>query len=292
MQGKLVPGSSLIFGCGYVGRQVARRLADLDAGPVYGVTRSTDKAQQLAATGVQAIVADWTDRRSLSKLPRCDRVLVAVSYDPASRLSRYESQVGGLGNLLDVLPAETDLVYLSTTGVYHQSDGGWVDETSPARPQSAGGLAHLQAEQLLHRRRPAAAWGVLRLAGLYGPGRIPRLGDIVAGRPLGAADGYLNLIHRDDAAEAVLAAWQRPGDRLRMYLVADDQPLPRRRFYQQIARLTGGEEPQFSDQGPPRSPRSASNKRVWNRRMRHHLLPRMQYPNCIQGLTAILKSLR
>lgn len=288
---KLSPRDTLIVGCGYIGQRVAQRmLTEYPDEAVYAVTRSPLRAEALAQQGFRPLVADWTDRRTLGSLPRCRRVLVAVSYDPSRGLSREASQVGGLSNLLDALPSEADLCYLSTTGVYHQSDGRWVDECSPARPVGSGGQAHLRAEALLQRRRAVGRWVILRLAGIYGPGRIPRAADVIAGRPLSGPDaGYLNLIHREDAAAAVVAAWQRQTDRHRLYLVADDQPVIRRAFYEQIAHLTGSSPPVFAPTAQPAlSARSGGNKRIWNRRMRRDLLPRMVYPSYLQGLPDLL----
>lgn len=291
MARKASADSTLIAGCGYVGQRVAQRLlAEHPEQTVYTLTRSSARAKVLAAQGFSPLIADWTDRRTLASLPRCKRVLVAVSYDPRSGISRQAAQVGGLSNLLDVLPGDVDLCYLSTTGVYHQSDGSWVDETSPARPLGAGGQAHLRAESLLHRRRPNSPWVILRLAGIYGPGRIPRVADVIAGRPVdGPHEGYLNLIHREDAVQAILTAWllaQRPR---RLYLVSDDQPMIRRAFYEQISKLTQSPPLVFSaTANPTLSNRSGSNKRIWNRRVRRDLLPVLQYPNYVQGLTDLL----
>lgn len=291
MAEKIVTSGTLIVGCGYIGSRVAAVLKALpDSGPIFTMTRSKQKADVLAGQGYQPVIADWTDRRSLNSLPHCKRVLVAVSYDSKSGVSREDSQVGGLSNLLDFLSACADICYLSTTGVFHQSDGSWVDESSPARPIGEGGKAHLRAEQLLHRRRPTAPWTILRLAGIYGPGRIPRVADVRAGRPIeGPHSGYLNLIHRDDTAAAILANWTHPPGRRRLYLVADDCPVIRSRFYQQIAISSGVAWPSFAPSDKPSlSARSASNKRIWNRRLKHDLLPKLNFPTYVQGLTDLL----
>ena len=136
-------------------------------------------------------------------------------------------------------------------------------------------------------------WTILRLAGIYGPGRIPRVNDVIASRPIdGPHGGYLNLIHVDDAVSAVLAAWDC-ANRSNLYAVADDQPVIRRMFYEQIAKLTGAPSPIFatkSDRYTPAailSSRSLSNKRIWNRRFRRDLLPRLAYRDYIDGLNAL-----
>lgn len=299
--------ATLIVGCGYLGKTVACGIIRDNPGAlVYATTRSADKADQFKAAHVEPIIADWTDRRTLARLPQCRQVLVAVSYDARSGRSREESQVGGLANLLDFLPSDADICYISTTGVFHQTDGSWVDENSPARPRAEGGLAHLRAEALLHRRRPQGMWSVLRLAGIYGPGRVPRASDVIAGRPIeGPHGGFLNLIHVEDGAQAVIASWQlgqrQPALRSRLYLVADDKPVIRRAFYEQIAKMAKVAPPTFTtEQASPsasRSPqsrsaaflssRSGSNKRIWNRRFRRDLMPRLSYPDYVAGLAAI-----
>ncbi len=199
----------LVVGCGYLGIRVARQSIQMGAN-VFATTRNQDKARDFAKSGLQPLLLDWTDKRSLKSIPPVSRILVAVSYDASSSLGRYESQVGGLRNLLAATSADAKLCYISTTGVYHQTDGSWVDENSAAKPTRQGGRAHLDAEALLHRHRPDSPWTTLRLSGIYGPGRVPRAADVIAQRPIrSAANGYLNLIHVDDAVTAVLSSWQR-----------------------------------------------------------------------------------
>ncbi|MGI9470228.1 MAG: SDR family oxidoreductase [Rubripirellula sp.] len=281
---------TLIFGCGYLGRRVAKQA--LNAGHrVWATTRNIEKKGPLTQLGIEPILADWTDRRTLCRLPDVDQILVAVSYDRHSNQSRLESQVGGLRNLLEFTPPQTKVCYISTTGVYHQTGGVWVDETSPTRPSREGGKVHLMAEELLHRTRPKSDWTVLRLAGIYGPGRVPRAADVIAGRPISSPkDGFLNLIHVDDAAEAVLATWR--GAARRMYVIADDRPSQRSEFYREIARQCRAADPQFvaPDVDAPARMRSESNKRVWNRRMKRELVPRLRYPTYREGLTRILRA--
>jgi nucleoside-diphosphate-sugar epimerase len=190
------------------------------------------------------------------------------------------------------MPPETDICYISTTGVYHQTGGVWVDETSPTRPDREGGKSHLWAEGLLHRIRPESPGTILRLAGIYGPGRVPRVADVIAGRPIRAApDGNLNLIHVDDAAAAVEASW---GTKERLYVIADGCPVVRSEFYREIARQCSTGPPTFEPAPPdaPVSMRSDSNKRVWNRRMKRDLLPRLRFPSYREGLSHVLANWR
>ncbi|MCO8124991.1 SDR family oxidoreductase [Stieleria sp. TO1_6] len=296
----------LVVGAGYLGQKVAH-LARTQGATVYATTRHQNRCLAMAKSGFHPIRFDWTDRRSINNLPlrqlsAAARVLVAVSYDRESRLGRYESQVGGLRNLLSFLPADARICYISTTGVYHQTDGRWVDETSPTHPDRLGGKVHLQAEQLLHAMRPQTPWRILRLAGIYGPGRVPRAADVIAGREIASPEsGFLNLIHVHDAARATLAAWrqmdpavvgqpQPVGTQSRLYLVSDDAPVVRGDFYREIARQCGVSPPSFVDP-PADAPvrmRSNSNKRIWNRKLRRELLPSLRYPDYRHGLADVL----
>ena len=283
-----VSDETLIFGCGYLGRRIAR-LASLSGDRVWATTRQSDKQQELANEGIQPVVADWTDRRTLKQLPAIKHIVICVSYDRRSAHNRYESQVGGLRNLLDVISPETKVCYISTTGVYHQQGGWWVDEASPTQPIRDGGRAHLMAESLFNKMRPKSPWTIFRLSGIYGPGRIPRAADVIAGRPIASPEhGFLNLIHVDDAAKAVYSALRK--DTQRLYVVSDDQPVVRGRFYEEIALQTGSKQPKFvtPETGSSVMIRSESNKRVWNRRMKRDLVPTLQFPTYRQGLTDIL----
>ena len=301
----------LVVGAGYLGQKVSQLSAALGA-QVYATTRHKSRFESLSGQGFRPVRFDWTDRATFENLPldalsagaksAGARVLVAVSYDPHGRLSRYDSQVGGLRNLLSILPTDVRLCYISTTGVYHQKDGSWVDETSPTHPDRLGGQVHLQAESLLHACRPNSPWAVLRLAGIYGPGRVPRIADVIAGRAIAsAAEGFLNLIHVQDAARAVLAVWNRmaapsrqqaTGMQSRLYAVGDDAPVVRSEFYREIARQCGVPLPSFIAPGADASPRmrSESNKRVWNRKLRRELLPALDFPDYRNGLADILRT--
>ncbi|TWU47479.1 NAD dependent epimerase/dehydratase family protein [Rubripirellula tenax] len=288
---------TLIVGHGYLGKRVGRQ-AVAAGHTVYATSRDPSTVGPAWGGEVTPIRLDWTDRRMCARLPEVDRVLVAVSYDRTSRISRYDSQVGGLTNLLSVLPPNVDVCYISTTGVYHQTDGVWVDERSPTRPSREGGRVHLQAESMLHRMRPQSPWSILRLSGIYGPGRVPRAGDVAAGRPISIpgfsshGGGHLNLIHVDDAATAVMAVWGRSDGSLRrrMYVVSDDKPTPRVDFYRRIAREIDAPDPVFID--PPADAstrmRSDGDKRVWNRRMKSELVNRLKYPTFREGLAQVM----
>jgi nucleoside-diphosphate-sugar epimerase len=181
------------------------------------------------------------------------------------------------------------IVYVSSTSVYAQTDGGWVDEMSECSPVLENGRVCLEAEQSLARSRCGARAIVLRLAGLYGPGRIPRSAALTAAEPIAALEhGFLNLIHVDDAAGIVVAAARIKPPRL--YTVSDGNPPQRGDYYAELARLLGAPKPRFIAP-PAESPaalRAESNKRVSNRRLLSDLGIQLRFPSYREGLAAIV----
>jgi nucleoside-diphosphate-sugar epimerase len=252
------PAPRLVVGCGYLGRRAAARwLARGER--VVGTTRSPARTAELAAAGIEPTVIDvtapssgWASLLARTGLPRT--VLWSVGFDRATGRSSREVHVDGLGKLLDALAAHEGtpparVIFSSSTGVWGDEAGSVVSEASPPRPSREAGRVLVEAEALLasHRAGPGTA---LRFAGLYGPGRLPRLADLRAGRPLTAdPESWLNLIHVDDAAAIVEgvadAAEPRP-----LYLVADGRPIRRSDWYTRLADLTGSPTPTWAADVP------------------------------------------
>ncbi|NLY02970.1 MAG: SDR family oxidoreductase [Rhodopirellula sp.] len=283
----------LIFGCGYLGMRAARRWL-AEPGEVFAVTRSSRRAAELESEGIVPILADVTRPDSLVGFPSADTVLYSIGYDPRGEASREEVYVGGLQAALAALPPEIGrLLYVSSTGVYGDSDGRPVDEDSPCRPNRESGRAILAAEQFLRQHPFSRRAIVLRLAGMYGPQRIPRIADLRAGRPLNVPEGaHLNLIHVDDAVAAILAAESR-ADPPAVYNICDGQPCSRRVFYRCLAGLLGQPEPQFVElsREEAASQRAGADKQVLNARMVADLGISLGYPSFREGLAAIVASI-
>ena len=293
---------SLIFGCGYLGRRVASML--VAAGDeVLAVTRSPDKATQLAAIGCRPVVADVNNPPSLAALPEADRVLFAVGYDREEGRSIGEVYEGGVRAVLAALsPSVERFVYVSSTGVYGQTGDVWVDEDSPCRPTRAGGVACLAAEQAIAQYPLGRRAVILRMAGVYGPGRIPYLDLLKSGQPIPAPrSGYLNLIHVDDAAAIAVAALdarllpplsqgKREGGP-RIYCVSDGWPVVREAYFAQVSQRLAAPPPRFQvTAATPAADRATSSKRVSNRRMMAELPIRLAYGSYREGLEAILSA--
>lgn len=281
----------LLFGCGYLGLRVARRWRD--AGDrVVAVTRSADTARRFRAEGLEPLTADVTQPESLRQLPVADTLLFAVGYDRSAAPTIQQVYAEGFRNVLASVPQATGrVIYISTTGVYGDAAGGWVDEQTPPAPSRDGGKASLAAEQVLAASPWSGRGAALRLAGIYGRDRLPYLAKLRAGDPIAAPrEGWLNLIHVDDAATAVLAAAsadQPPP----VVCVSDGTPPQREDYYTEVARLLGANPPRFTepDPGSPRAARAAADKRIANRLMLERLGIALRYPSYREGLAAVLK---
>jgi nucleoside-diphosphate-sugar epimerase len=238
------------------------------------LTRSN--SDNLRSLGIEPIVGDVTDPASL-KLPAVGTVLYAIGLDRSAGKSMREVYLGGLTNVLDALSAPRRFIYVSSTSVYGQSSGEWVDEDSATEPADENGRIVLECERLLHSRLPSAI--ILRFAGIYGPGRMIKRVAIEKGEPLAVdADKVINLIHVEDGARAVIAAVERgrPGS---AYNVADGQAVTRREFYTEMAQIVGAPPPQFQSFAGERT-----NRCIINRRMLAELGVELRYPDFRAGL--------
>lgn len=276
--------SRLIIGCGYLGRRVARRWCAA-GNTVAALTRSHQHAASLAQDGISPVIGDVLDPTSLRKLPPARTVLYAVGYDRTAPASKREVYVDGLRNVLAALPAGVEqFIYISSTSVYGQSNGEWIDEGSACEPQTDGGRICLDAEQLLRTTLDdGVSLHVLRLSGIYGPDRlIARIEALRERRELpGNPEGWLNLIHVEDAATAVVACADRQSAVEKTILVSDDRPIERRVYYETLARLIGAETPRVESTG---SPHSDLGKRCSNRRLRTVLGVSLAFPTINEGL--------
>lgn len=265
----------LIFGCGYLGKQAAA--AWLKQGEeVFAVTRSEKNKNILSGLGIQPLIGDVCDRSSLQQLPAVDVVLQAISYDRSSGKTQEEVTLQGTENAIDAVHGRcTQFILISTTGVYGQTDGEWVDEDSVCQPTSLSGQLNLQAEQLVMSGFGSSAdqrANVLRLAGIYGPDRLlSRIESLKENKPLaGRADAWLNLIHVDDAVSAILTCAKR-AEPQRIYNVVDDRPIERREYFGLLASLVAAPAPTFDPNQTRERGAGGLNKRCSNRRIKQQL---------------------
>ena len=275
----------LIIGCGYLGFRVAT-LWQQQGQSVIALTRKPERSAWLAEHGITGIVGDVTQPETLSQLPKADIVLVAVGMDRSMYSDVEMVYVGGLKSVLAKLPSRPKhLVYVSSTGVYGDFGGQWVDEESTTDPLRPGGEACLKAEQLIHESEFGGQATVLRFAGIYGPDRVPTKQRIESGdwKKLSSA-GFLNLIHVDDGARIVdqVSKTQPAGE---TYLVSDGNPVLRRDYYSYIAECLGVDQIPWSEtEVDPKSARSGSNKRISNKKLNDQFDIELQYPDYRSGL--------
>lgn len=252
----------LIAGCGYVGTQLGLELAD-SGHVVFGLRR--DPSGLPAA--VRPVAADLLDREQLSgNLPaRLDAVVFAASpqrRDPAAYRQTY---VDGPARLLEVLEERGDqlqrVVLTSSTAVYGNTDGAWVDEDTPTAPGSDTARVLVEAEQSMRACRPSSV--VVRLAGIYGPGRTRLLDQVRAGEATCPPQpSYTNRIHRDDCA-GVLAHVLQLAEPAPLYVGVDHEPAERCTVLRWLAARLGVPPPTVADRGG----RRGANKRCRNDRV-------------------------
>jgi nucleoside-diphosphate-sugar epimerase len=273
----------LVLGCGYLGSRVA---ADWQTAGhhVFATTRDERRAGELQSRGWTPIICDLHDGRSLKSIPQVDIAAFAVARDRSANRTMAEVYIDGLAAILANMPPPARWIHVSSSSVYEQTDGGWVDETSPTTPTESAGRVMLEAERVLFEHRRDAI--VLRFSGIYGPGRWLRSQSILAGEPIvGDADKWLNLIHVEDGAASVLAAAER-GELGRVYNVCDDEPVRRRDFYTLMAERLGVSPPPFVPPLGQTPQHERGNRRIRNRRLREELKVELQFPSYRDGLAS------
>lgn len=302
----------IIFGCGYLGLRVGKRWRQSgdhtiavsryeQLGPV---PTPAGAAGMFTATGdvTQPATLEWMEthfgQRGVMGTP-LESLLYAVGYDRTSNANIHSVYAGGLQNVLAALPCPvTRAIYISTTGVYGTAGGEWVDEGTPTDPQREGGRASLAAERVLAEHPLGTRSAILRLAGIYGPGRVPYIDKLRAGEPLAVPSaGWLNLIHVDDAARIVVAvdrwlAARELSDGPHVFCVSDGTPVQRGEYYAKVARLIGAPPPAFTTPPPgsPAAARAGSDRRVSNAKLLREVGVTLEYPSYHQGLAAILQA--
>ena len=282
----------LVVGCGYVGRRLARTLGD--EGSVTGVVRSEGSAEVLAGEGIQPLIADL-DAATPPPLPLAGEAV--FYFAPPPRSGRKDARMARFLGACERDAAPCRIVYISTTGVYGDCGGEWVDETRPVNPAEDRAWRRVDAERRLQRWSEATGSEVviLRVPGIYGPGRLP-LARLKKRLPLVRAEEapWTNRIHVDDLVNVCLAAMAcgRPGA---IYHAADGHPSTMVDYFNRIADLTGLPRPPqvtLAEAERVLSPGMLAymreSRRIANRRMRGELGVELRYPTLEEGLLACL----
>lgn len=273
----------LSIGHGYSARALARRLIP-QGWRVIGTTRSAAKAEILRGEGVETLILPAPLAPALAQ---ATHVLVSVAPDEQGDPILRD-------HLTELRAARPVWVgYLSTTAVYGDHQGGWVDEDTALTPSTARGAARVQAEQ--GWQQLDLPLHIFRLAGIYGPGRGPfeKVRDGTARRIIKQGQVF-SRIHVDDIAQIVEASIHHPNPGA-IYNVCDDDPAPPEDVIGHAAELLGLPLPpaipyETADMTPMARSFYAESKRVRNDRIKTGLGVRLLFPTYREGLAALLAS--
>ncbi|MEL6283992.1 MAG: SDR family oxidoreductase [Pseudomonadota bacterium] len=280
----------LCFGYGYSARELSRRLAQ-DGWDVWGTTRKPGKAEDIRSDGVTPLITGSDDISAA--ISSATHLLISAGPDEAGdpTLNAFGAQIS------DRAPDFEWIGYLSTTGVYGDHGGGWVDEATPRNPTTRRGLWRLTAEDawLALWREHGAPVHLFRLAGIYGPGRGP-FSKVRAGtaRRIIKEGQVFSRTHVSDIASVLEASIAKPNPGA-AYNVCDDDPAPPQDVIAHAAELLGVPVPPatpIEDAAMTPMARSfyAESKRVSNKRIKDELGVTLAYPSYRDGLRSLLES--
>jgi nucleoside-diphosphate-sugar epimerase len=254
----------LIAGCGYVG-QAAADLFHGAGWTVEGWTRSAQSAAPLAAKPYLVRDVDISEPAQVAKsVGTFDAMIHCASSRGGDAETYRRIYLDGARNLLERFPAST-LLFTSSTSVYAQRDGSWVTEESETKPMRETSRVLLEAESEVLNRGGI----VMRLAGIYGPGRSALLSKFLGGTAIidPQGDRFVNQVHRDDIAAALFILVNQEARGAQIYNVVDDQPIPQSECYRWLAQRLNRPFPPIG-KATQISKRGDSNKRVSNAKLR------------------------
>lgn len=283
----------VVFGCGYVGAAVAR-WAD-DAGlEVTALTRNPATALLLREVGLHTVVGDLAGTAWHDEIPGGAEFVVDCVSSGGGGVEAYRhSYLAGMESILAWArargPAGT-FVYTSSTSVYPQGNGAAVDETAPTTARSDRARVLIETEALMEAAADAARRRfVLRLAGIYGPGRHHLLDQVRGGEVAGRGEHRLNLIHRDDIVAAIACCCTAPAEVAGgVFNLADDGPAPKSEVVTWLAAALGVPVPRFTGEPAAGRPQTTPDRIILNGKARSGLGWRPRYPTFREGYAKML----
>jgi nucleoside-diphosphate-sugar epimerase len=269
----------LIAGCGYLGQAVAE-LFLADGWEVEGWTKSADSARPLSTKPYLVLAVDISQVDQVRARKRDFDAVIHCASTRGGNLDSYRRvYLDGVRNLVERFEG-SQILFTSSTSVYAQNNGDWVTEESGADPKHETGKILRKAEDLV-LANPGI---VIRLAGIYGPGRSALLKKFLRGDAIidPENDRFVNQIHRDDAADALRFVLTRQASAGEIFNVVDDQPILLSECYRWLATTLNRPLPATGRSTSNRK-RGDSNKRVSNAKLRAlGWTPR--YPDFAQGM--------
>jgi len=272
----------LILGCGDLGSRVGQHLM-AEGHQVWGARRSLDKLDP----GIEPL--GWTLPHSAPPLPALDYIVYALSADEFSPDAYRLAYLEGVESLIDSLKRQKvspkRIFFVSSSGVYGQTQGEEVNENSETRPQSFSGQLLLQGEEALYQSPWPAT--ILRFSGIYGPGRERLIKQVKQGNfPPEQPLKYSNRIHIEDGARALVHLMQKDAAQESLsdiYLVSDCEPAP----LQEVTRWLAHQMGQLYKPGQD-LPTRGGNKRLNNQRLKETGFS-FRYPSYREGYAPLLK---
>jgi nucleoside-diphosphate-sugar epimerase len=289
--------ATFIIGCGDVGSHLAQRLMQNNRS-VVALARSSASAARLLAQGITPHRGDLDHPATLHSLPVAGALLYYLAPPPDQGRSdnRMRHFVAALDAAPRPRPPPRQIVYLSTSGVYGDSAGAWLTEESPVNPQAERAHRRVDAETVLGRWCAAhrVPLTLLRVAGIYGPGRLP-VSRLERGVPVLREEecGYTNRIHLEDLVTICLAVAQQTAG-VEIYNVSDGHPGTMTSYFTAVADALGIPRPKALTLEQARqqlSPAMLSylceSRRLDNRKLLQGLGVTLRYPDLAAGLQAI-----
>jgi len=273
----------LIVGCGYVGSAIGRSLSEKRQ-KVWGMVRSQDHAATLNQAGIMPYVCDLTRPETLQQLPAADFVVICPAPDKRDVKSYQAVYLKGIQNFLNAYAKQASpqlTIYVSSTGVYGNQGGEWVDEATEPMPDTDLAKVLLEAEKQILASPFSSV--IFRLGGIYGPGRNQMETFRKKKMKIETEERWLNLIHIDDIAQTARALLNRTQPNS-VYLGVDDEPVRRSVFLDWLSKHSGNSFPAVK--------RISQTDKIIGKRCRNQALKalgiQLKYPTFREGYGALL----
>ncbi len=296
--------SIIIFGCGYIGGELATNFHN-QGFKVTALTRNQETAEALSSQGIKNIITcDLDSNEWHSAIPQETSLAVNCVSSASRNLEGYKkSYIDGQSSIIEwakSTPIKKSIVYTSSTSVYTQNNGEWVDESTSLCDLSPTAEILLEAENVLLKETETFARAyVLRLAGIYGPKRHHLLNQLKKGdlEFSGTGEAFLNLIHKVDACQAIeQLLLNPPKKRFDRFNLSDGSPAAKKDVVEWIATQINSQKPVFNPNKKSTMTRQSygrstpPNRKISNHKICEAIKFKPQFENYKEGYASLLKS--